>query len=266
MNRRSLLISLLAPALVPAVRAAQKKSMSDPMLLGVEQSLVDSGLAAAFQQGFARDTGIAIKLMPGTSAVVLTALEQGEVDASMTNAPDLETRLEKQGLAHDRQRIATGDFVLLGPVEGKGKKASDPAGLLGERDIAAALNRLSRAQAKFVSPAEGSGANLGELVLWRSAQVAPSAPWYTKVPANGDAIALAASQGAYTVVERSIWLKRSARPLAIVSEGDARMVNDVHVMRSFRVNHPAAKLFVKWVSGPTGRHVASSVRGWKSPA
>ena len=266
MKRRHVLFSLLIAACTPAAHAAEKKSISDPMLLGVEQSLIDSGLAAAFQQGFTRDTGIVVKLVPGSSAAVLAALESGEVDASMTNAPDLETKLEKQGLAHDRQRIASGDFVLVGPVEGKGRKASDPAGLLGERDIAAALKRLAQAQAKFVSPAEGSGANLGELALWRSAKVAPSAPWYTKTPANGDAIARAASQGAYTVVERSIWLKRSAKPLAIVAEGDARMVNDVHVMRSFRVNHPAAKLFVKWASGSTGRHVASSVRGWKSPA
>jgi len=266
MNRRPFLISLLAAPWAPAALAAQKKSLSDPMLLGVEQALVDSGLAAAFQNGFARDTGIAIKLVPGSSATVLAALEQGEVDASMTNAPELETRLEKQGLAHDRQRIATGDFVLIGPVERKGKKASDPAGLLGERDIAAALTRLAQAQAKFVSPAEGSAANLGELALWRAAQVAPAAPWYSKTPVNGNAITLAAAQGAYTLVERGIWLKRSAKPLAIVSEGDARMANDVHVMRSFRVNHPAAKLFVKWVSGTTGRQVASSVRGWKSPA
>jgi len=266
MKRRPFLFSLLIAAGTPALRAAEKKTISDPLLLGVEQSLIDSGLAAAFQQGFARDTGIVVKLVPGSSAVVLAALEQGEVDASMTNAPDLETQLEKQGLAHDRQRIASGDLVLVGPVTGKGKKASDPAGLLGERDIATALSRLAQSQAKFVSAAEGSGANLGELALWRLAKVAPSAPWYSKTPANGDAIARAASQGAYTVVERSVWLKRSAKPLAIVAEGDARMVNDVHVMRSFRVNHPAAKLFVKWVSGSTGRHVASSVRGWKSPS
>ena len=266
MNRRPLLISLLAAAWAPGVRAAQKKSMSDPLLLGVEQSLVDSGLAAAFQRAFGRDTGIVVKMMPGSSASVLAALEQGEVDASMTNAPDIELKLEKQGLAHDRQRVASGDLVLVGPVEGKGKKAVDPAGLLGERDIGAALFRLAQAQAKFVAPADGSGANLGELALWRAAKVAPAAPWYSKTPANGDAVALAASQGAYTVVERSIWLKRSPKPLAIVAEGDVRMANDVHVMRSFRVNHPAAKLFVQWASGSAGRHVASSMRGWRSPA
>ena len=60
MNRRPLLISLLAAAWAPGVRAAQKKSMSDPLLLGVEQSLVDSGLAAAFQRAFGRDTGIVV--------------------------------------------------------------------------------------------------------------------------------------------------------------------------------------------------------------
>jgi tungstate transport system substrate-binding protein len=261
MNRRPLLISLLATAL-PAV-AAQKKSLADPMLLGVEQSLVDAGLAQAFQRAFGRDTGVAVKLMPGTSASVLAALEQGDVDASMTNAPEIENRLEKQGLAHDRHVIAAGDFVLVGPVEGKGKKATDPAGLLGGRDIGAALAALAEAKAPFIAPLPGSSANLGELALWRAAKVAPGNPWYLKAPPNTDPFALAVSTGAYTVVDRGTWLRRGAKPLAIVVEGDPRMATEVVVMRSFRVNHPAAKLFGQWVSGPNGRRVAGSARGWR---
>ncbi|CAN7565440.1 substrate-binding domain-containing protein [Rhizobacter sp. LjRoot28] len=265
MNRRPLLISLLAAALPSAAQAIQKKSMADPLLLGVEQSLVDSGLASSLQRAFGRDTGLVVKLVPGSSASVLAALEQGEVDASMTNAPEIELKLEKQGLAHDRRHVASGDLLLVGPVTGKGKKAADPAGLLGERDIAAALVRLSQSGARFIAPAAGSGANLGEIALWRAARVAPAAPWYSSTPAGGNALALAASEGAYTVVERAMWLQRDRKPLAIVVEGDARMVSPVHVMRAFRVSHPAAKLFGQWVGGAQGARAAAATRGWRGP-
>jgi len=51
----------------------------------------------------------------------------------------------------------------------------------------------------------------------------------------------------------------------VLVEGDARMASQVHVMRSFRVNHPAAKLFGQWVGGKQGHRVAGSARGWKAP-
>jgi tungstate transport system substrate-binding protein len=260
LDRRSLL-ALLAASAVPLAHAAQRKSLADPMLLGVENALMDSGLASQFQKAFGRDTGVAVQLVPGHSAALLEALERGELDTSMTNAPEQELQLEKQGLAHDRRLVAVGDFVLVGPLEGKGKKAKDPVGIAGERDITIALAKLAEAQARFVGPATGSGAHLGTLPLWRAAKIAPAAPWY--VEGKGNVLAQAASEGAYTLVERGLWMSRSSKPLAVMVEGDARMATEVHMMRSFRVNHPAAKLFGQWLSGPQGRRVAGSLRGWR---
>jgi len=40
----------------------------------------------------------------------------------------------------------------------------------------------------------------------------------------------------------------------------------VHVMRSFRVNHPAGKLFTAWITGPKGRAVVAAHRGYRAPA
>ena len=54
------------------------------MRLGVDVALIDSGLAQALQRGFGRDTGIAVKLIPGTAQALLPALERGEFDAAMT--------------------------------------------------------------------------------------------------------------------------------------------------------------------------------------
>jgi tungstate transport system substrate-binding protein len=261
-QRRSLL-AVLAASAVPAAWSQQRKSLTDPMRLGVEQTLVDSGLAALFQKGFGRDTGVAVQLVPGRSASLLQSLEMGEIDAAMTNAPEQEMALEKQGLAHDRRLIAVGDFLLVGPMEGTGKKAKDPVGIAGERDVAAALSRLAQAQARFIGAPHGSGTHLGSLALWRAAKVSPAAPWY--VEAKGNPLEQALAESAYTLVERGLWLGKPRKPFAVMVEGDPRMATQVHVMRSFRVSHPAAKLFGQWVQGPQGRRVAGGARGWDAP-
>lgn len=260
LDRRSIL-AVLAASAWPATHAAQRKSLADPMRLGVEQALVDSGLASQFQKGFGRDTGVAVQLVPGLSATLLDTLERGEIDAAMTNVPELELKLEKQGLAHDRRMVATGDFVLIGPLEGVGKKAKDPVGIAKEPDIAFALARIADAKARFIGAPVGSGAHVGSLALWRAAKVSPVAPWF--VESKGDPLQQAIAENAYALVERGVWVARGRKPLAILVEGDARMANEVHVMRSFRVNHPAAKLFGQWVTGPQGRRVAASLRGWR---
>jgi tungstate transport system substrate-binding protein len=266
LNRRHLL-AWLAAASTPCAQAAQKKSLADPMRLGVEHAVFDCGLASSFQKAFGRDTGVAVELVPGDSASLIAALERGEFDATMTNAPEMEAALEKQGLAHDRRQVAMGDLVLLGPLVGKGKTAIDPAGVKGWKDIAVVLARLAQTQARVIGASPGSGCALSAQPLWRAAKVAPEAPWYTEIPSPkaGAAIELAATEHAYTLVERAIWLARPNKALTVLVEGDARMANPVHVMRSFRVNHPAAKLFGQWLGGPAGRRVASSQRGWRAP-
>jgi tungstate transport system substrate-binding protein len=48
-------------------------------------------------------------------------------------------------------------------------------------------------------------------------------------------------------------------------EGDAQLAEQVHAMRSFRVNHPAGKIFVAWIAGPKGRRVTAAQRGYRAP-
>lgn len=247
---------------MPTAYAIQRKSLADPMRLGAEQALIESGLAGQFQKSFGRDTGVAVQLVPGLSADLLESLERGELDAAMTNAPEQEVALEKKGLAHDRRKVATGDFVLVGPVEGKGKKAKDPVGIVGGGDVAEALSRIAQAQARFIGAPAGCGAHIASLALWRAAKVSPAAPWF--VEAKGSPMDQALAESAYTLVERGLWLARGRKPFALLVEGDPRMATEVHVMRAFRVNHPAAKLFGQWVGGAQGARVAASVRGWKA--
>ena len=104
-----------------------------------------------------------------------------------------------------------------------------------------------------------------EQALWRVAKVAPAAPWYQSVPANASLLAQARAGAAYAVVERGVWDAQGGAPLAVLVDGDPQMVVEVHAMRSFRVAHPAGKIFVAWIAGPRGRAVVAGQRGYRAP-
>ncbi|MFT3954309.1 MAG: hypothetical protein QM722_07945 [Piscinibacter sp.] len=269
-SRRLLLGAAVALALPSLSRAQQRQSLADPLRLGADQALIDSGLAAALQTAFGKDTGVAVQLIPGLALPLLEALERGELDATLTNAPEAEEKLEKQGLAHDRRRIADAAMVLVGPAPSK--KKPEPAGVARMTDIGQALTQLrdtavsNPGSVGFLSAGDASGSHLAEQALWRTAKVAPAAPWYLKAQAAGSLLAQARQQGAYALVERGVWLARGGAPLAVLVEGDPRMTVPVHVMRSFRVNHPGGKLFTGWIGGPKGRAVVAAQRGYRVPA
>ena len=270
-SRRRLLFATAAATAglaAPALQAQQRRSLKDPLRVGVDPALVESGLAGALQRGFGRDTGVAAQLVLGPSLPTLEALERGELDAALTNAPDAEAQLDRQGLVHDRHPIALGALVLVGPAPTK--KLPDPAGIAKMTDVAQALARLrdtAHAETlafRFLSAGDLSGTHAAEQALWRAAKVAPAAPWYASGTAGPFAAQVRAA-GGYALVERGAWLAHGGPPLAVLVEGDPLLELPVHVMRSFRVNHPAGKLFVEWIRGPKGRRVVASVRGYRVP-
>jgi tungstate transport system substrate-binding protein len=267
--RRRLVAAGLAGWLASPALAQRIRSLKDPLRLAVDAALMDSGLAHALQRAFGRDTGVAVQLTGGASLPLLDALERGEFDAALTNAPEAELRLEKQGLAHDRQAVAAGSFVIVGPAPKK--KTPDPAGIAGSKDVADALVRIRDAAlaapgtVAFVSANDGSGLHAAEQALWRAARVAPAAPWYAAAATPAKLVAQARATGAYALVERGVWSAQGGAPLAVLVEGDARLAAPVHVMRSFRVSHPAAKIFVTWIAGPKGRRIVAGRRGYRVP-
>lgn len=248
--------------------AQQRRSLADPLRLGVDSALFDAGLARALQQGFGRDTGIAVKLVSAPALPLLEALERGEFDAALSNAPEFEQRLEQQGLVHDRRPVATGAFVLVGPAtRGRDK---DPAAVAGLKDPVEALTQIRSAAlaypgtVEFLSAGDGSGTHAFEQALWRRARLGPTPPWHRAAESGSALLAEARARRAYALVERGAWSVHGGAPLAVLVEGDPILAEPVHVMRSFRVSHPAAKIFVAWIAGTKGKRVIASLRGYRT--
>lgn len=254
MLRRRVLAA--AGLLAPLGVAAQRRVARDrPLHLGVDPVLAGARLAAVLVNAFARETGLSSKLIAGPSSALLEALEQGEIDATLTLAPEPELRLEKDGLAHDRRLVALAEFVLIGPPDRREAGARDVIGLLAG-GAAAGL--------PFVGRNDGSGAHWLEQALWRAAGVAPAAPWYHAVE-SAQVWSAARQRRAGMLLDQPAWRALRTREMVVLAQGDARLQAPVHVMRSFRVEHPAAKLFIGWISGRFGRRVVGRFAGFRVP-
>jgi len=264
MLRRRLFLAATAASAAAGVQA-QPRSSAGPLRLGADRSLVDSGLAGSLKRAFSADTGIAVKLIAGPALGILDAVRDGEIDAALVNAPAAEADLERQGLVHDRRAIAEGEFVLVGPAP-KVRGGSAAAGRTGAelltwiRDRAAAGDGLV-----FLSAGDGSGAHLAEQALWREARIAPAAPWYATATPGPGFVAQVRARGAYALVERGAWAAAGGAPLSVLVTGDLALAEAVHAMRSFRVSHPAGKIFIAWIAGSRGRAVVARQGGYRVP-
>jgi tungstate transport system substrate-binding protein len=278
-KRRSILAvaaGVVTGVAAPWVRAQPAEARK--LTVGVETSLHLSGLAERLSAALARDTGIAIVWQPGPSGLLLPQLERGELHAALSLAPELEASLQRQNLIHDRRPIAETALLLVGPTPRKATKKEpaqpDPAGIAGEADIARALALLAaagqRGAAVYVAPSEPSGVRLIEQSLWKAAGPQAIGPW---LRSSGDGpaalLAAAADAGGYALIERGAWAVLGARHpgLSVLVATDPRQLATCHVMRSFRVNHPAGKLAVAWLAGARGQRVVAGLgRGYRVPA
>jgi tungstate transport system substrate-binding protein len=266
LSRRSFVAALATSAAAGGARAQRPAERGGPLRLGVDLALAESGLAKGLQHAFGADTGIAVLLVPGPALAVLEAARNGEIDAALVNAPAAEDALEQQGLVHDRRPIAASEFIVVGPAPAGVRGRLPPPGRSGVE----ALERL-RAQAGadpaslvFLSANDGSGVHVAEQALWRAARIEPVAPWYVGAESGRGFAAQVRARGAYALVERGAWIAAGGAPLVVIAEGDPLLAESVHAMRSFRISHPAGKIFVHWIAGGRGRAVAARHAGYRA--
>jgi tungstate transport system substrate-binding protein len=262
--RRRIALAAAATLAAPALHAQPRGLRAEQRLrCGAELALMASGLARALQAAFGRDTGIAVQLLAAPATALLASLRDGEVDCALCNAPEAEAVLEQQGLVHSRQRVATGAFLIVGPVGGAPFRSGTAAGVLAE-----IANGRADAATPFLSPGDGSGVHLAEQRLWRLAGTAPQAAWHRAAAPGRDLLDQVRDGGAWAVVERGAWIAGGGggRRTRIVAQGDAALDEPVHAMRSFRSPHPAGRLWSSWIGGGRGRAAAGALPGYRRAA
>ncbi|MDD5635437.1 MAG: substrate-binding domain-containing protein, partial [Atribacterota bacterium] len=132
----------------------------------------------------------------------------------------------------------------------------------GEKDAAAALNKISSSEAYFVSRGDNSGTHIKELELWQSAGIKPEGDWYLEIGQGMEAALLVANENmGYVLADRGTYLATKDKlDLVILSEGDSRLFNPYGVIAVNPAVHPhvnymEAMQLIAWMTSPEGQKI-----------
>jgi tungstate transport system substrate-binding protein len=250
MRHHRLLILLLCIAVAAAVRA---QSLS--IIVASTTSTEQSGLFGHLLPAFKNDTGIDARVVAVGTGQALDIGRRGDADVVFVHDTAAEDKFVAEGFGVKRYPVMYNDYVLVGPK-------ADPAGVKGS-DVTAALARLGASSQGFISRGDKSGTHAAELRYWKAANVdvaAAKPAGYKECGCGmGPALNLAAQSNAYVLADRGTWLAfKNRADLAILVEGDRRLLNQYGVMLVNPQRHPhvkreAGQRFVDWLVSPQGQ-------------
>jgi len=258
---RSLFRAGWALALVLALAAGGAAAQSaGSIVMASTTSTEQSGLFAHLMPAFKQATGIDVKVVAVGTGQALDMARRGDADVLFVHDTVAEEKFVADGWGVKRFAVMYNDFVLIGP-------AADPAGTRGG-DIVAALAKLTKADAEFISRGDKSGTHAAELRYWQAAGVDPVkwAGYKACGCGMGPALNIAASTGAHVLADRGTWLNfRNRGELAVLVEGDRRLFNQYGVIVVNPARHPHVKVelaqtFVDWVTSAPGQAAIAAYR------
>jgi tungstate transport system substrate-binding protein len=243
----------LAGVAAGAPAAAQQRSI----VVASTTSTQDSGLFGYLLPIFKAKTNIDVKVVAQGTGQALDTARRGDADVVFVHAKAQEEKFLSEGFGVKRFDVMYNDFVLIGPK-------SDPAGIKGFKDVAAALKKIQAAGAPFVSRGDRSGTHAAELELWKQAGIdigANRGAWYREIGQGmGAALNTANAMSGYVLSDRGTWLSfRNRGDLEIVVEGNARLFNQYGVMLVNPEKHPSVKKefgqsFIDWLISAEGQN------------
>lgn len=216
-------------------------------------SVVNSGLLDSLLPEFQRDTAITVRVHAAGSGRALEMLNDGVVDLAISHAPQAESRMLARHRDWQYLKIATNQFVLVGPD-------TDPADVRSATDSVIAFKRIAAADAYFISRGDGSGTHERESELWASAQVKPdSSRMLVSGTGMGATLRQADERRAYTLTDDSTFMQLQRQlTLAVLLSNDARLVNSYSVL--YARNNRNASTLGEWLARGRGRQLIGEYR------
>ena len=246
-------VFLFALALVLA--AALLPAQSGRLRLATTTSTENSGLLAELLPPFQAKTGLKVDVIAVGTGQALRLGEAGDVDVVLVHARQLEDKFVADGYGVNRRDVMHNDFIIIGP-------ASDPAGVRGMKDAAAALKRLADRKAVFVSRGDNSGTHVKEQSLWAAAGIRPSGRWYREAGQGmGPVITMTNDLQCYTMADRGTYLSMKDKvQLPILVEGDPRLFNPYGIIavnpdRFPHVAYFEAMQLIAWMTSVEGQRI-----------
>jgi tungstate transport system substrate-binding protein len=245
-------IAYLLVALACASSALAQQFITVASTTSTEQS----GLFGYLLPIFTGATGIEVRVVALGTGQALDLARRGDADVVFVHARSAEEEFLREGHGVRRFPVMYNDFVIVGPT-------ADPAHIAGGNDTLEALRKIKSAGAPFVSRGDRSGTHIAEVNLWTMAGIdiaAAKGPWYRETGQGmGPALNTASSMNAYLLSDRATWLAfRNRGELAILVQGDTRLMNQYGVMLVNPEKHPSVKradgqAFIDWLVSPEGQ-------------
>jgi tungstate transport system substrate-binding protein len=243
--------------LVLAVGAAPASAQDKSIVVASTTSTQDSGLFGHILPLFKTKSGIDVKVIAQGTGQALDTGRRGDADVVFVHAKAQEEKFVADGFGVKRFPVMYNDFILVGPK-------SDPAGVNGTKDIAAALAAIKAKAAPFISRGDRSGTHAAELALWKAANIdvagADRGTWYKEIGQGmGAALNTASASNAYVLADRGTWIAFKNRGELVISvEGDRRLFNQYGVILVNPAKHPHVKkdegqAFIDWLTSPEGQ-------------
>ena len=227
-------------------------------------STEQSGLFATLLPAFKKASGMDVKVVALGTGQAIDMGRRGDADVLFVHDKLAEEKVVEEGFAVKRYEVMYNDFVLIGPK-------ADPLKTRGS-DIVQALKKVAAGNGDFVSRGDKSGTHAAELRFWKLAGVDDKAvgslgTGYKACGCGmGPALNIASSTGSYVLADRGTWLNFKNRAnLAVLVQGDTRLVNQYGVMRVNPAKHTHVKAaegqkFVDWLISPAGQDAIASYK------
>jgi len=225
-SRLRTLAALLGPLLF---LLAASCGGSGTLILATTTSTDNSGLLDELVPAFEQQSGVSVKVIAVGSGAAMAMGERGDADVLLVHSPDAVDEFVAAGFGVERARVMFNDFVIVGPP-------SDPAGIAGGEDAAAALRTIAEAGARFISRGDDSGTHAKEKLLWAVAglDVPGRAEWYVEAGQGmGATLTIAAATGGYVLTDRATYLvvaDGSELPMLISGDPLLRNIYDVIIV------------------------------------
>ncbi len=246
-------LSVAAFLVTACAATADRRSSAQPtdvLLMASTIGPIDAGIVGALEDAYFARSGVQVRHAGAGTGAALDMAKRGGFDLVLVHARALEDKFIAEGFGIDRRDIMYNDFVILGP-------ANDPAGIRTEKQATAALAKIARAQASFVTRGDNSGTHVKEMELWRKTGVRPQGSWYLTfekgASGNAPTTRYANERQAYLLMDRATYLTlKKEITLQVLVEKDPDLLNYIAVIRvnpaKFpKANAAGAKAFMDWL-------------------
>ena len=231
---RKLVLAISVAVLIPSLARAAEEPVPVPDAKVVRCAVIGgmtmTGLWQALTKRFEAQSDYRIQVVAtGPRPVLDEAFRAGKADFLTMHSGDITTNLVADGYGINMRPWTRNDLVIVGPE-------SDPAGIAGMKDGAAALRRIAETHSNFVDLEDAGGREMAHM-LWKRSGIKPEGEWLLQDGSKGDhqQLRFAEEHSAYLIVGRMPVINGKlarAEHMKIVVDQDPTMRRPYNVMEA----------------------------------